>query len=65
MSPREWRHRVNDILEALAKIASYTADMEFQDFKGDSKTVDAVICNLIVIGEAAGTHASRGRCRPS
>lgn len=54
MSPREWRHRVNDILEAIGKITSYTAGMEFQDFKGDPKTVDAVIRNLIVIGEAAG-----------
>lgn len=53
MSPREWLHRVKDILDAIEKITSYTSGMDFQDFHSDSKTTDAVIRNLVVIGEAA------------
>ena len=54
MSPRQWRHRLQDILAALGKISSYTSGMQLSDFASDPKTVDAVIRNLIVIGEAAG-----------
>ncbi len=32
---------------------TYTRDMSFDQFKSDSKTVDAVIRNFEVIGEAA------------
>ncbi|ASJ00224.1 HepT-like ribonuclease domain-containing protein [Thermococcus gorgonarius] len=42
---------VEDILEAIEKIKRYTEGMEFEDFE-DEKTVDAVICNLEIIGEA-------------
>ena len=53
MSPRQWRHRIADILEAIDKIQAYVGDTDFQSFAADSKTVDAVIRNFIVIGEAA------------
>jgi len=43
----------NDILHAAAKIQRYTRGMAFAEFKRDDKTVDAVIRNLHVIGEAA------------
>ncbi len=43
----------DDILEALRKIDSYTAGMEFSSFSGDSKTIDATVRNFEVIGEAA------------
>ncbi|NJE61703.1 DUF86 domain-containing protein [Thermococcus sp. 21S7] len=44
---------VEDILEAIEKIKRYTAGMDFGEFIGDEKTVDAVIRNLEIIGEAA------------
>jgi uncharacterized protein with HEPN domain len=53
MSPRLWEHRVVDILEAIRKIQTYVEGVSFGDFQSDPKTVDAVIRNFIVIGEAA------------
>jgi len=53
MSPREWKFRIEDILAAINSILSYTADLSYENFIQDRKTVDAVIRNLIVIGEAA------------
>jgi uncharacterized protein with HEPN domain len=52
MSPRLWQHRITDILEAIEKIQRYVEGMTFDDFENDSKTVDAVIRNFIIIGEA-------------
>lgn len=43
-----------DILACIEKIQGYTAGMTFEQFRNDSKTVDAVIRNFEVIGEAAG-----------
>ena len=43
---------VEDILEAIEKIKRYTEGMDFEDFVVDEKTVDAVIRNLEIIGEA-------------
>ena len=52
MPPREWRLRVEDILEAIARIERYVEGLTFEQFQADQKTVDAVIRNLEVIGEA-------------
>lgn len=55
MSPeRNWSMRVEDILVCIEKIMSYTRGMSYDQFSSDSKTVDAVIRNLEIIGEAAG-----------
>lgn len=55
MSPeRGWKMRVEDILACIEKINTYTAGMTFEQFKSDDKTVDAVIRNFEIIGEAAG-----------
>ena len=53
MSRRLWIHRITDILDSIKKIKSYVEEMEFDDFRNDEKTIDAVIRNFIVIGEAA------------
>ena len=53
--PREWRVRIEDILESIAKIERYLDGMDFQHFERDDRTLDAVIRNFSVIGEAA-TH---------
>lgn len=55
MSPRDWRERVQDILEALAEIQSFTRGMDFDSFSADTRTQKAVELDLIIIGEAA-TH---------
>jgi uncharacterized protein with HEPN domain len=53
MSRRLWKYRITDILESITKIQKYVADVEFDDFQRDEKTIDAVIRNFIIIGEAA------------
>jgi len=50
---KEWRLRIDDILECVAKIERYTDGMAFEDFMGDDKTVDAVLRRIEIIGEAA------------
>jgi uncharacterized protein with HEPN domain len=53
MPPRRWDIRVRDILAAIEKIHKYTTDYRYRNFEADSKTVDAVVRNLEIIGEAA------------
>jgi len=51
--PRKWTIRVTDILTCIAKIRRYTKGYTFDDFQGDEKTIDSVLRNLEIIGEAA------------
>jgi len=53
MSKREIKILLDDMIEAIGKIDRYIKGMTFDDFVNDSKTVDAVVRNLEVIGEAA------------
>ena len=53
MSKRDSKLLLEDILEASNKIFSYLFDFSFEDFTNDSKTIDAVIRNFEIIGEAA------------
>lgn len=53
MSPRNWKFRLEDINEALDLIREYTKDLDFISWAKDRKTIDAVIRNLEIIGEAA------------
>ena len=43
---------LNDILDAVNQIETYTEGMSLKTFKKDRKTLDAVVRNLEVIGEA-------------
>jgi len=52
MSPRRWTDRVQDSLEAMAEIQSFTQDMDFGTFEIDAKTIKAVLLDFIIIGEA-------------
>jgi uncharacterized protein with HEPN domain len=51
--PREYKLYLSDILEALERIQEYTKSMTFKDFAKSNITIDAVVRNLEVIGEAA------------
>ena len=53
MPPRDWAFRVQDILDAIAKIQRYVSGMDLDAFENDEELMDAVIHNLTVIGEAA------------
>ncbi len=49
---RDYKVYLEDILEAIDKIRTYTVGMSAGTFAADSKTLDAVLRNLEVIGEA-------------
>jgi len=53
MSKRNPKLLVEDILESCHKIIDYTKNYSFEEFIADHKTVDAVIRNFEIIGEAA------------
>ncbi|MGC8880083.1 MAG: DUF86 domain-containing protein [Anaerolineae bacterium] len=52
MSKRTDREFLSDILEAIRRIKAYTAGMAYEAFLQDTKTQDAVVRNLEIIGEA-------------
>lgn len=49
---RNSRVYLEDILEACARISRYTNGMTLETFLADEKTLDAVVRNLQIIGEA-------------
>jgi uncharacterized protein with HEPN domain len=53
MSRRDWALFVADIQQACDKIGGYVSGMSFEDFCADTRTVDAVVRNLEIIGEAS------------
>jgi uncharacterized protein with HEPN domain len=53
MSPRDWRDRIRDILDAIAEIQKFTHGMDYETFCNDDKSIRAVEMNFIIIGEAA------------
>jgi uncharacterized protein with HEPN domain len=53
MSRRATPLLVEDIWEAIEKIERYTTGLDHDTFIRDDKTIDAVVRNLEIIGEAA------------
>lgn len=53
MSPRSWQQRILDIIESAEKILAATAGVEFSGFASDALLRDAVLYNVLIIGEAA------------
>ena len=53
MSKREPFLLLEDIIESIQKIKIYTDGLSKEDFLKDDKTIDAVIRNFEIIGEAA------------
>ena len=52
--PRDYKVYAEDILESIRRIQEYTRGLSLDGLKKDTKTLDAVVRNLEVIGEAAG-----------
>ncbi|MBK9402234.1 MAG: DUF86 domain-containing protein [Bacteroidetes bacterium] len=50
---RTYKMYLEDLLLAMNRIGEYIEGLSFIDFKKDYKTVDAVIRNFEIIGEAA------------
>lgn len=53
MSKRKAILYFQDILTSLENIEEYTKGLDLESFKSDKKTIDAVVRNLEIIGEAA------------
>ncbi len=53
MSSRDWKLRIQDILDAINSIQNLTKGMSFEDFETHETLVKAVLYDFIVIGEAA------------
>src|SRR5689334_24998310 len=53
MSKRNPQLLIADMIESGQKIMTYTEGLTYQEFLSDSKTIDAVIRNFEIIGEAA------------
>lgn len=53
MSKRNVKLLLSDMIEAIVKIKDYTQDLDYESFLRDTKTLDAVIRNFEVLGEAA------------
>ncbi|MEM9271959.1 MAG: DUF86 domain-containing protein [Cyanobacteria bacterium P01_F01_bin.143] len=53
MSSRGWSLRVQDILRAINSIQQCTNGMTQTDFESNEMVIQAVLYNLIVIGEAS------------
>jgi len=53
VSVRSWQLRIEDIHKSIRNIRSYTAGMSYPAWCADLKTIDAVVRNFEIIGEAA------------
>ncbi len=53
MTKRSYKMYLDDILTAIGKIIEYTKGYDYPSFKADNKTIDAVIRNFEILGEAA------------
>ena len=52
MSKRRDRDYLNDIVEGMERVAEYICGLTRDEFMQDRKTIDAVVRNLEVVGEA-------------
>ena len=59
---------LEDLMTAMNRIAEYIAGQDFEQFKQDNKTVDAVVRYFEIIGEASknvsDTLKNQNRCIP-
>lgn len=53
MSERSYIDFLEDIQNSIDVIENYIDDMNYEQFKSDRRTVDAVVRNFEIIGEAA------------
>lgn len=62
---RDFRLFLDDIYSALLKIENYTQELDFNKFQQDNKTIDAVIRNFEILGEATKQIPSNIRSKYS
>ena len=60
MPPREWRARLDDMVQAAERALGYVRGLTYEQFAADPRTVDAVSYAIVVIGEAASALKDLG-----
>jgi uncharacterized protein with HEPN domain len=60
---RDWRLRLDDMLESCRKLTAFESDIDREGFLSDAKTRSAVERELFVLGEAAKNIPSDVRDR--
>jgi uncharacterized protein with HEPN domain len=60
---RDYGLYIDDILEAVKNIEEYVSGLDYDEFTQDRKTVDAVLRNFKILGEAAKHVPERIRTR--
>lgn len=58
MHSRDWRLRIQDILQAGKNISEYTENLTFEDFQENNMVVQSVLYNFVIIGEASANIPS-------
>lgn len=53
-APRDWKLRIDDMLEAATRVLRYLEGKTLEDFGANEMTIDAVARNFEILGEAAG-----------
>lgn len=53
MSFRRWKHRVQDILQAIQAVSEDTQEITFEQFQKNLTRVRSVAFSFMIIGEAA------------
>ena len=54
---------IKDTIEAIKYIQAYTKNLSFKKFSNDQKTIDAVIRNFEIIGEATKQISKQTKAR--
>ena len=57
MSKRDTILLLDDMLQSAQKIKTYTMGLDYESFLADDKTIDAVVRNFEIIGEASNRIA--------
>lgn len=53
MPSRDWKQRIQDIIQSVSEIQRSTIDMTFTEFQADDTIRKSVLYDLMIIGEAA------------
>ena len=46
MPPRDWKVRLDDMIDAIERISAYVSGLTFEQFEADRRTIDAVLHNF-------------------
>lgn len=53
MPSRDWKFRIQDIIDSITKIEKYLDGLDIKKFKKNPMVIDAVVRNLEIIGESS------------